>query len=71
MMTGLAHVCRDCGNRSKPVRHGVGWCFQHNCPVPLGIPRSCDEFTPRGKGPLRDPPEIHGLESKVAPPRQR
>lgn len=63
-------LCRDCGNRSKPVRHGVGWCFLDDVPVPLGVPRACTSFVPRGKKPLQEPPAIPGLERTVASNRQ-
>jgi hypothetical protein len=54
---GLPHLCRDCGNRTKPVRHGVGWCLIDDQPVPQGMPTDCAGYTPRHGATLPDPPD--------------
>lgn len=53
MMEG--QLCRDCGNRTKPFMHHMGWCLVKEQPVSLVIPWPCDAFTARGKAQLQEP----------------
>lgn len=68
-MNILQRLCRDCGNRTKPIKHGVGWCNVNDAPVPLAIPTSCKAFMQRDKTPLPDPPLLEEIGGIAAPKR--
>lgn len=60
-MNAPLRLCRDCGKRTKPIKHGVGWCNVNDASVPLGIPTPCDAYAPRGKAPLPDPSKLQDI----------
>ncbi|HAF56019.1 MAG TPA: hypothetical protein DCL01_12625 [Thauera sp.] len=61
---GLPYQCRDCRNRTKPVRRGVAWCLVENAPVPFGFQTDCASFVERDGTPLADAPAIYPGKSK-------